>query len=127
MIAMLSKKIDRAFRICAAVQELRPEIEAEMCDGDDIWEEPYARHYLLELACSDVATVAGVRTETVFRQFVTGFGKDEDTMMDMVLEFLDILEGEPALRQNTRFAALLYESLAKTDTLDEFKQRLEAI
>ena len=88
---MLSKKIDRALRICAAVQELRPEIEAEMCD-DDIREERYARHYLLELACADVAIVAGVRTETVFRQFVTGFGRDEDTMMDMVLEFLEIIE-----------------------------------
>ena len=57
---MLSKKIDRALRICAAVQELRPEIEAEMCDDDDIREERYARHYLLELACADVAIVAGV-------------------------------------------------------------------
>lgn len=37
---MLSKKIDRALRICSAVQEFRPEVEAEMCDGDDIWEEP---------------------------------------------------------------------------------------
>lgn len=124
---MLSKRIDRALRICAAVQELRPEIEAEMCDDDDIREERYARHYLLELACADVAIVAGVRTETVFRQFVTGFGRDEDTMMDMVLEFLEIIEGEPDRRENTRFAVLLYENLGKADTLDEFKQRLEAI
>ena len=71
--------------------------------------------------------MAGVRTETVFRQFVTGFGRDEDTMMDMVLEFLEIIEGEPDRRENTRFAVLLYENLGKADTLDEFKQRLEAI
>lgn len=121
---MLNKKIDRALRICSVVQELRSEVESEMCDGDDIREERYARHYLLKLACADVATVAGVRTETVFRQFVTGFGADEDTMMDMVLDFL---EAEPDKRQNTRFAVLLYESLGKTDMLDEFKQRLEAI
>lgn len=121
---MLSKKIDRALRICAAVQELRTEVEAEMCDGDDIREERYARHYLLELACADVATVAGVRTETVFRQFVTGFDKDEDTMMDMVLDFL---EAKPGQCQNSQLTALLYEHLSKTDTLDEFKQRLEAV
>lgn len=121
---ILNKKIDRALRICSVVQELRSEVESEMCDGDDIREERYARHYLLELACADVATVAGVPTETVFRQFVTGFGADEDTMMDMVLDFL---EAKPDKRQNTRFAVLLYESLGKTDMLDEFKQRLEAI
>ncbi|PWL41185.1 MAG: hypothetical protein DBY43_05550 [Clostridiaceae bacterium] len=121
---MLSKKIDRALRICSAVQEFRPEVEAEMCDGDDIWEEPYARHHLLWIACSEVSAVAGVRMETVFRQFVTGFGEDEDTMMDTILEFL---EAEPNKRQNTRFVKTLYENLGKADTLDEFKQRLEAI
>lgn len=121
---MLSKKIDRALRICSAVQELRSEVESEMCDGDDIREERYARHYLLELACADVATVAGVCTETVFRQFVTGFGADEDTMMDMVLDFL---EAPGYARQNTRFVAVLYESLGKTDTLNEFRQRVEAV
>lgn len=121
---MLSKKIDRALRICAAVQEFRPEVEAEMCDGDDIWEEPYARHHLLWIACSEVSAVVGVRMETVFRQFVTGFSEDEDTMMDMMLEFL---ETESDKGQNTRFVKTLYESLGKTDTLDEFKQRLEAI
>lgn len=42
---MLSKKIGRALRICGSVQELRPEVESEMCDGDDIREERYARHY----------------------------------------------------------------------------------
>lgn len=41
---MLSKKIDRALRISSSVQELRPEVESEMCDGDDIREERYARH-----------------------------------------------------------------------------------
>ena len=45
-------------------------------------------------------------------------------MMDMMLEFL---ETEQDKRQNTRFAKTLYENLGKTDTLDEFKQRLEGI
>lgn len=121
---MLSKKIDRALRICGSVQELRPEVESEMCDGDDIREERYARHYLLELACADVATVAGVRTETVFRQFVTGFGADEDTMMDMVLDFL---EAPGYAQQNTRFVAVLYENLGKQDMFYEFLDRVEAI
>lgn len=126
---MLSKKIDRALRICAAVQELWSEIEAEMCDGDDIREEQYARHYLLGLACFNVATWAGIQSETVFRQFVTGFGKDEDTMMDMVLEFLEACaEPNPVeKRQNTEFAKILYENLGKGDTIGELLQRLEAI
>lgn len=75
---MLSKKIDRAMRICGVVRDFRSEVESEMCDGDDIWEEPYARHHLFWIACSEVAAVAGVRAETVSRQFVTGFGEDED-------------------------------------------------
>ena len=121
---MLSKKIDRAMRICAVVRDFRPEVEAEMCDGDDIWEEPYARHHLFWIACSEVAAVAGVRAETVSRQFVTGFGEDEDTMMDMMLEFL---ETEQDKRQNTRFVKTVYENLGKNDMLAEFQQRLEAI
>ena len=121
---MLGKKIDRARRSGSVVRVFRQEVEAGMCDGDDIWEEQYARHHLCWIACSEVAAVAGVRAETVSRQFVTGFGEDEDTMMDMMLEFL---ETEQDKRQNTRFVKTFYENLGKNDTLAEFQQRLEAI
>lgn len=32
---MLSKKIDRAMRICGVVRDFRSEVEAEMCDDAD--------------------------------------------------------------------------------------------
>ena len=123
---MLSKKIDRVLRVCAVMQDLLPEIEAEICDGDGIQEDRYARHYLFDLACRNVAEDCGVRGETVFRQMVTGFGISEDDLTDMILEHLATLRDTPEKWQNTRFVKLLYENLSKTDTLDEFVQRLEA-
>lgn len=124
---MLSKKIDRVLRVCAEMRDLWPEIEAEMCDDDGLLEDRYARHYLFSLACSEVATYAGVLSETIFRQMVKTFGVSEDDLTDMILEFLVTVRDEPDKRQNTRFVKLLYENLSLGDSLDELVQRIDNI
>lgn len=124
---MLSKKIDRALRVCTEMRDLWPEIEAELCDGEGLLEDRYARHYLFSLACSEVATYAGVLSETIFRQMVKTFGISEDDLVDLILEFLVTVRDEPKKRQNTRFVKLLYESLALGDSLDELVRRIDNI
>ena len=124
---MLSKKIDRVLRVCAEMRDLWSEVEAEMCDGEGLLEDRYARHYLFSLACSEVATYTGVLSETIFRQMVKTFGVSEDDLVDMILEFLVTAQNEPDKRQNTRFVKLLYENLSLGDSLDELVQRIDNI
>lgn len=123
----MSKKIDRVLRVCAEMRDLWPEVEAEMCDGEGLLEDRYARHYLFSLACSEVATYAGVLSETIFRQMVKTFGISEDDLTDIILEFLVTVQNEPNKRQNTRFVRLLYENLSSGDSLDELVQRIDNI
>lgn len=124
---MLSKKIDRVLRVCAEMRDMWDEVESEMCDGEGLLEDRYARHYLFSLACSEVATYAGVLKDSISRQMVKCFGVSEDALVDLILEFLVTVRDEPEKRQNTRFVKLLYESLTLGDSLDELVRRIDNI
>lgn len=124
---MLSKKIDRVLRVCAEMRDMWDEVESEMCDGEDLLEDRYARHYLFSLACSEVAVYSGVLQDTITRQMEKGFGVSEDDLVDMILEFLVTVRDEPEKRQNTRFVKLLYENLNSGDSLDELVQQIDNV
>lgn len=119
---MLSKKIERAIKVCGAMKYLKQDIEYDI--GEDVHESPYAMHELFKASCDEAALSEGVSGRAIFHQLITRFGVDEDILSNMMLEFL---EADPEHRDTTRFTKLLYTSLSKKDTLAELRDNLDCI
>ncbi|PWL41180.1 MAG: hypothetical protein DBY43_05525 [Clostridiaceae bacterium] len=119
---MNDKKINRAIKVCGAMKYLKEDIEYD--SGEDVHESPYAMHELFKASCDEAALSEGVSGKAVFRQLTTRFGVDEDTLSNMMLEFL---EAKPERRDTTRFTKLLYTNMSKKDTLEELKDSLDCI
>lgn len=111
---MLSNKIKRAISVCCAMRDLRDSFESEC--GESVSESVYAIHYLFLLCCEDVAKQNGVQANTIFRQLTTKLGTDEDTLCEMMTEFLKLDELK---RKGSRFATLLKENMTSEDSQAE--------
>lgn len=119
---MLSNKIKRAIGACCSMRDLRDSFEAEC--GESVTENVYAMHYLFLSCCEDIAKTNGVQAQTVFRQLTTKLGVDEDTLCEMMLEFLEL---EDTDRNNARFAVLMRENMTMGDSREELNLWMKSI